>query len=122
MAHFAQLNENNIVLRVIVVNNSVIDDLPFPESAPVGVAFCQSLYGENTIWKQTSYNANFRVNYAGIDGVYDPIKDMFIPPKPWDGCVWNAETNVWNCPAPPWHCDSPTRPVPNPEDLIFPEQ
>jgi hypothetical protein len=98
MAHFAQLDETNFVINVIVINNATIDNLPFPESEPVGVAFCQSLYGANTIWKQTSYNANFRVNYATVGGMYDPIKDMFIPVKPWEGCVWKPELNIWDCP------------------------
>jgi hypothetical protein len=80
MAHFAQLDENNVVLRVIVVDNDVIENLPFPESEPIGVEFCQSLYGEDTIWKQTSYHANFRGLFAGIGLVYDPVKDEFVRP------------------------------------------
>jgi hypothetical protein len=79
MAHFAQLDENNVVLQVIVVNNVVIQNLSFPESEPVGVEFCQSLYGTDTVWKQTSYNAKFRSNYAVIGGKYDPTKDEFCP-------------------------------------------
>ena len=82
MAHFAQLNAENIVTEVIVVNNEVVQDLPFPESEPIGVAFCQSLYGADTIWKQTSYNGNFRGVYAGIGYSYDPIADVFVPPSP----------------------------------------
>lgn len=80
MAHFAELDENNVVLRVVVVNNDVIQNLPFPESEPIGVEFCQSLYGEDTIWKQTSYHANFRGLFAGIGLVYDPVKDEFVWP------------------------------------------
>ena len=80
MAHFAQLDENNVVLNVIVVNNDAIQDLPFPESEPVGVAFCQSLFGEDTNWKQTSYNGNFRGVFAGIGCTYNPESDLFVPP------------------------------------------
>lgn len=80
MAHFAELDENNVVLRVVVVNNDVIQNLPFPESEPIGIEFCQSLYGEDTIWKQTSYHANFRGLFAGIGLVYDPVKDEFVRP------------------------------------------
>lgn len=80
MAHFAQLDENNVVINVIVVNNDVIQNLPFPESEPIGVAFCQSLYGADTVWKQTSYNNNFRKYYAGIGFWYDPELDAFIRP------------------------------------------
>lgn len=79
MAHFAQLDENNFVLQVVVVSNDVVQNLPFPESEPLGVAFCQSLYGENTNWKQTSYNDNFRSTYAGIGFFYDSQEDKFVP-------------------------------------------
>lgn len=98
MAHFAQLDVNNIVTEVIVVNNAVIDNLPFPESEPVGVEFCQSLYGANTIWKQTSYNGNFRKNYAAVGGTYDAEFDVFIPPQPAPECTLNMETFLWDCP------------------------
>jgi hypothetical protein len=80
MAHFAQLDENNVVTQVIVVNNAVIQDLPFPESEPIGVEFCQSLYGADTVWKQTSYHANFRGTFARIGSVYDPVEDVFLGP------------------------------------------
>ena len=78
MAHFAQLDENNIVTQVIVVNNSELLDENGNESEAEGIAFCQSLFGGN--WKQTSYNANFRKNYAGIGFTYDPVADEFNPP------------------------------------------
>jgi hypothetical protein len=60
MAHFAQLDENNIVTQVIVVSNDDIKDSEGNESELTGIAFCKSLLGPNTIWKQTSYNANIR--------------------------------------------------------------
>jgi hypothetical protein len=83
MAHFAQLNSENIVLQVIVVNNEVLNNLPFPESEPIGVEFCQSLLGPETTWKQTSYNSNFRGTYAGIGYTYDSVNDVFVaPPSP----------------------------------------
>lgn len=82
MAHFAKLDENNVVLQVIVVNNEVLQNLPFPESEPIGVAFCQSLFGADSVWKQTSYNGNFRGEYAGIGFTYDPTADVFVPPPP----------------------------------------
>ena len=78
MAYFAQLDQNNFVTQVIAVNNETIDYLPFPDSEPVGVAFCESLYGADTIWKQTSYNNNFRGVYAGIGYSYDPVQDIFL--------------------------------------------
>jgi hypothetical protein len=107
MAHFAKLDENNVVTEVIVVNNDVIENLPFPDSEPLGVAFCQSLYGIDTVWKQTSYNSSFRLTYAGIGSTYDVVKDIFIPKKPWDGCVWNTTTLKWSCPPLPLPAMSP---------------
>ena len=77
MAHFVEV-VNNIIQRVIVVNNEVLENKPFPESEPIGIAFCKSLYGEDTEWLQTSYNGNFRGRYAST-GIYDPIKDEFNP-------------------------------------------
>lgn len=76
MAHFAKV-ENNIVTQVIVVNNEVLENKSFPESEPIGIAFCKSLYGENTEWLQTSYNNNFRGQYAGSGMIYDKLNDIF---------------------------------------------
>jgi len=80
MAHFAELNENNVVTQVIVVNNDELLDNGV-ESEAKGVAFCQSLLGGN--WVQTSYNANFRGKYAGIGDTYDGEK--FVAPEPIEG-------------------------------------
>ena len=80
MAHFAQINSDNIVQQVIVVNNEVLENKEFPKSEPIGIAFCKSLFGENTNWVQTSYNNNFRKIYAGIGYTYDPVKDEFVIP------------------------------------------
>ena len=100
MAHFAQLNDTSIVLQVVVLNNETIQNLPFPDSEPVGVAFCQSLFGSTTVWKQTSYNANFRKNYAGIGYTYDPVLDAFIAPQPYPSWLLNTTTCQWQAPAP----------------------
>lgn len=81
MAHFAKI-ENNVVTQVIVVNNEVLENKEFPESEPIGIAFCKSLYGEDTEWRQTSYNNKFRGVYAGAGMIYDPVKDEFITPEP----------------------------------------
>ena len=80
MAHFAQLDESNIVRAVVVVSNEVLNNAPGLEGEEIGIAFLKSLYGEDTIWKQTSYNRNFRGNYAALRGKYDPIKDEFDYP------------------------------------------
>jgi hypothetical protein len=76
MAHFARL-ENNIVREVVIINNEVLENKPFPESEPIGVAFCKSLYGADTEWLQTSYNSNFRGTYAGSGMIYDSELDIF---------------------------------------------
>jgi hypothetical protein len=76
MAHFARI-ENNIVREVIVINNEVLENKAFPESEAIGIAFCKSLYGADTEWLQTSYNANFRGSYAGSGMIYDELNDIF---------------------------------------------
>lgn len=101
MAHFAQLDENNVVLQVIVVGNDDINNLPFPESEPLGVQFLTNWSGGYTNWKQTSYNNNFRKNYAAVGGVYDPVRDAFIHPKPYPSWVLDEDTCVWKPPIPP---------------------
>jgi hypothetical protein len=103
MAHFAQLDERNIVLQVIVLNNDDVNNLPFPESEPLGVSFCQNLFGSDTTWVQTSYNANFRYNYAGIGYSFDvtPLPNgAFIPPKPYPSWVLNTSIYQWQAPFP----------------------
>jgi len=100
MANFAQLDGSYIVIEVVVVNNDTIDNLPFPESEPVGVAFLQSLFGLTTVWKQTSYNKSFRKNYASIGFTYDPVLDAFIPPKPYPSWLLNTTTCQWEAPVP----------------------
>ena len=100
MANFAQLDGAYTVIEVVVVNNETINNLLFPESEPVGVAFLQSLFGSTTVWKQTSYNANFRKNYAGIGYTYDPVLDAFIAPQPYPSWVLNTTTCQWQAPAP----------------------
>ncbi len=99
MAHFAKLDESNVVLEINVVNNDVLD--PLNEEAS-GIAFLTEWSGGYTNWKQTSYNENFRKNYAGFGYLYDPIRDAFIPPKPEnvDGIeyILNEETCLWELP------------------------
>ena len=100
MAHFAKLDDQNVVLDVNVVGNGTLNNLPFPESEPVGVAFLIDWSGGYTNWKQTSYNANFRKNYAGIGYTYDAVLDAFIPPKPFPSWLLNTETCQWQAPTP----------------------
>lgn len=99
MAHFAQLDENNVVTQVIVVANAelLLDGV---ESEAKGVIFCKSLFGENTKWVQTSYNATIRKNYAGIGFKYDSALDAFIAPKPYESWTLNEDTAQWEAPTP----------------------
>ena len=78
MAHFAKINKK-LVEQVIVVSNDDVDNLPFPESEPVGQAFIASIGLEGN-WLETSYNNNFRGTYAGVGFTYDETLDEFVPP------------------------------------------
>jgi len=98
MAHFAELDNNNVVLRVIVVSNNELLDESGQESEAKGIAFCQSLFGGE--WKQTSYNANLRKNYAGIGYSYNADLDAFIPPQPYPSWLLNQTTATWEAPVP----------------------
>ena len=99
MAHFAQLDDNNVVTQVIVVGNSDTADVNGVESENIGVAFCQSLLGAETNWKQTSYNSNMRGNYAGIGMKYMSgvatlgvgSTDVFIEEQPF--ASWTISTS-----------------------------
>ncbi len=96
MAHFAQLDENSIVTQVIVVNNSDCLDANNQENETIGIAFCERLFGGT--WKQTSYNGNFRKNYAGIGYTYNADIDAFVPPKPY--ASWTLDANAqWQPPV-----------------------
>jgi hypothetical protein len=105
MAHFAELDSNNNVLRVIVVDNNDILDGNGNESEEVGINFCTQLLGG--IWKQTSYNGTFRKNYAGIGFTYDESRNAFIPPKPFESWILNEETCQWASPIPYPDGDTP---------------
>lgn len=99
MAHFAQLDENNVVTQVIVVSNEDTSDSNGLEVEEIGVAFCKKLLGADTRWKKTSYNNNMRVRYAGIGYTYNEELDAFIPPKPFASWVLNEETASWVSPV-----------------------
>jgi hypothetical protein len=101
MAHFAKINElTNEVEQLIVINNSDLGDLPFPQSEPVGQGFIQNIIGLSGVWKQTSYNNSFRVRYAGLGYIYDQTNDLFIPPKPYPSWVLNQTSWNWESPIP----------------------
>lgn len=101
MAHFAKINENNIVEWVIVIHNQYEDN---------GQEYINNKLGLAGTWLQTSYNTfggihkfggiPIRKNYAGIGFTYDPIKDAFIPKKPFDSWILNNDTCLWEAPIP----------------------
>ena len=97
MAHFAQLNEENLVTQVIVVANQDTADQDGVENEAIGIEFCTNLLGGN--WKQTSYNGNIRKNYAGIGYKYDAELDAFIPPQPYASWLLDEETAQWKAPV-----------------------
>ena len=97
MAHFAQIDENNQVQQVIVVSNDDCGNLEFPESEAVGQAFLASL-GLPGVWKQTSYNSNFRQRYAGIGSVYLADPGMFTSIKLYPSWILNTEYE-WEAPV-----------------------
>ena len=101
MAHFAKIDENNIVTQVIVVANEDTTDTNGVEVEEIGVAFCKKLLGAETNWKQTSYNNNFRVRYAGTGYSYNAELNAFIAPKPFESWTLVEETADWESPLGP---------------------
>jgi hypothetical protein len=120
MASFAKLNSNNVVEMVISINNNELLDNGV-ESEAKGIAFCKSLYGQDTNWKQTSYNTQngkyhdqingvfvisdnqskaFRKNHAGKNYIYDLQRDAFISPKPFNSWILNEQSCNWESPIP----------------------
>ena len=98
MAHYAELDSNNVVKQVIVVSNADTSTAQGEEKESIGIAFCERLLGGT--WVKTSYNAKIRKNYAGIGYTYDKDRDAFIPPKPYASWVLNETTCLWNAPMP----------------------
>ena len=109
MAHFAKLDENNVVTRVLVVSNDDCLDKHGNESEAIGIAFCQKLYGGNDTFVQCSYNTihgqninggtPFRLNYPGIGFVYRADIDGFVVPQPYPSWVLDTSTGLWNAPV-----------------------
>jgi hypothetical protein len=99
MAHFAKLDENNVVTEVHLVNNIELLSADGSESEMMGVAFLIRWSGGYSNWKQTSYNGRIRKNYAGIGYTYDSARDAFIPPQPFASWVLNEETCLWDAPV-----------------------
>lgn len=100
MANFALLDENNIVQNVDVVDNETINNLPFPDSEPVGIEFLQTIYGPSSKWAQTSFSGSFRYRYAGIGYFFDDNVQAFIAPKPYQSWLLNTSDYSWVAPIP----------------------
>jgi hypothetical protein len=96
VAHFAEIDANNVVLRVIVIDNKDTSDANGVEKEHIGAAFCERLFGGT--WKQTSYNGNIRKNYAGIGYTYNAILDAFIAPQPYPSWVLDDDAK-WQSPV-----------------------
>lgn len=99
MAHFAKLDENNKVIQIVVVDNSVLLDDNGEEQETLGVSHLANLF-DYTNWKQTSYNSNFRRRFAMVNGYYIPETDIFTYPKPYPSFVVNTQTGTWVAPVP----------------------
>ena len=97
MAHFAKLKGSKVVNVVVVNNNELLID--GVENEQKGIDFLNNLYGTNDVWVQTSYNNNFRNNYAGIGYTYHKAKDAFISPKTYPSWELNEDTYHWEAPV-----------------------
>ena len=100
MAHFAELNNSNEVLRVVVISNDDVDSNggELSSEAETFVASIVPHSEDGTAWKQTSYNSNFRKQYAGIGHTYDASKNKFISPQPYPS--WSLDSNDdWEAPV-----------------------
>jgi len=122
MAYFAQLDDNNVVIAVNKISNSDCLDGDGKESEEVGIAFCKTLWGDDTTWKQTSFNTKggvryvpsegepnldedtskpqFRRNYAQIGGTYDEGRDSFLLPKRYPSWLLNEDFGWYEPPVP----------------------
>lgn len=100
MAHFARVNKNWIVEQVIIVNNDVLLDQHGIECDWLGEQFCQQLFGPDTKWIQTSYNGQIYKNFAGIGYTFDPHRNAFISPKPYESWMLDESTCRWEAPVP----------------------
>ena len=98
MAHFAKIGLNNKVINVVSVHNNELLDANGVEQEVLGCQFLEGITGW-AVWKQTSYNANFRKHFAGIGYTYDEGRDAFIAPKPFNSWVLNEETCNWEAPV-----------------------
>ena len=98
MAHFAEIDDNNIVQRTIVISNSDTADADGNEVEAIGIAFCKALLGSDTNWVQTSYHHNIRCRYGAKGMKYDATNDVFYEQQPY--ASWTLNTSTWEWEAP----------------------
>lgn len=99
MAHFSELDDNNIVLRTVVISNQDIKDPNGDESEQIGIGVCRSIFGATGRWIQTSYNGSFRRQYAQPGFTYNETFDAFIEPAPFPSWTLDEE-GYWQPPVP----------------------
>jgi hypothetical protein len=99
MAHFATLDNKNIVTSVEVVSDEVITDSDGNEQEQLGINFLTTLNGGVGWYRQTSYNNSFRKNFAALDFTYDNARNAFIPPKPYPSWTLVEATCKWTAPV-----------------------
>ena len=98
MAHFARVNSDNVVIRVHVLNNEVLMK-DGEENEQQGAEFLQNLHKTSDRFIQTSYNGNFRKNYAGKGLIYDETRDAFMIPQPYPSWILDEDTCQWEAPT-----------------------
>ena len=97
MAHFVEIDDSNIVIRGVVLDDKDTQDESGNEVESVGAKYLSDGFGGT--WKRTSYNGNFRKNFAGNGYTFDEARDAFIPPKPFDSWTLNEDTCQWDAPT-----------------------
>jgi hypothetical protein len=98
MAYFSELDENNVVTRVVVLDEKDCSDFSGERNEDLGIFFCKKLFGINTNWKETKKDGSLRVRYGGIGSTYDPQLDAFILPKPFNSWTLDEQTLDWVSP------------------------
>jgi hypothetical protein len=99
MAYYAKLDENNMVIEVHTISNAETHDKNGVEHEQMGIDFLNSWQGYESKWVQTSWNNRIRKNYAGVGYKYDPVRDAFIPPKPYESWILDEKTCRWIAPV-----------------------
>jgi hypothetical protein len=100
MAHYAELNSNNEVINIVYMDNEIIFNKNKEECEYLGIEYLHKHHGSDKKWVRTSYNGNFRGNYASLGDIYREDIDAFIKPQPFSSWKLNIETSQWEPPIP----------------------